>query len=195
MKTLFKQIIGIGLGLAIGISIGNAQQLVQAGALSNTNAVTTSTNTTTNNLTVVLTNAAYVSQIQVVSGALGTPVTLLFFDSTNTALTVESQYGLSNPAFANTNSNYSRATIVTNQTNVLTNGIGQVYTNIYVGQYTTNITNGPFTNPLPPLQSFTVPANSTLSRNTRIQAINGLIILTPPGGTNLTYTVFYAFPF
>lgn len=166
-----KYIISSVASLVLAIT-AQAQQLVTNVTLS-----ASATNT-------VLTNGAYISEIDLISGA-GTTGTIYFTDTiggTNT--------------YAWTNTYITRTTVMTNITSVLTNGMGTVYTNYYPGEYTTLVTNAAGTNVSPTVTSFAISPNSKQAKAPlRITVTKGLTVTTDANSTNQTLVIYYAYPF
>jgi hypothetical protein len=177
MKNIIKQTLKLGAGIGLAFSLLTTSAHAQGSAIFSTNLSASATNS-------IITNACYISEIDLISGS-GTVSTLNFYDSiggTNT--------------YAFTNSYVTRVTVFTNIVSVLTNGMGTVYTNTYPGEYTSLVTNAAATNTLPIIMTFSSVANTRQARSPlRIVCTKGLTVVTDAAGTNQTVIVYYAYPF
>lgn len=175
MKNTFNKIL---LGLALGISLlfGNSSLNAQTVIATNLTAGVT------NNL---LSGNYIVGSITITAGTVVTPQVLSFYDSATT--------NIGQPI---TNQWYSRTTITTNITSVLTNALGTVYTNIYPGQYTVITTNSATTNNLPVIAAIPVLSGSsfTQTRNSftgqSLLLTGGLTVVVPAGASNVTAIIY-----
>jgi hypothetical protein len=169
MKNTIKYIVGLAMACALSLQ---AQQLVMT------------TNLTASQTSTILPTNAYISEIDLISGA-GTVGNIYFYD----------QSGNSN-TYAFTNSYITRTSVMTNITSVLTNGMGTVYTNVYPGEYTTLVTNAAATNTLPTIMSFAIAPNIRQTKAPlRIVTTRGLTVTTDANSTNQTLVIYYAYPF
>lgn len=159
-------------GISIGIIFGAKAQTIIA-----TNMIAGQTNQ-------LLVGNYIIGSITAAEGTIAAPQSLQFYDAANTNI----NYGW-------TNTTYTRTTITTNFSSVLTNALGTVYTNIYPGQWTSITTNNPATNQLPSIAGMALYSGSTttLTRNSfsgaPIITSRGLAVVVPAGATNLVITV------
>lgn len=95
---------------------------------------------------------------------------------------------------ANTNKTYTtseyltRTTTSATWTNIWTNTLGQLQTNIFTGKSTTVTTNAAATNTLPTVTTFAVPASGSVTKVLDLTLVNGLVAVV---NTNCTITVTY----
>lgn len=73
-------------------------------------------------------------------------------------------------------------------TNIWTNTLGILQTNIFTGQSTTVTTNAAATNTLPTVTTFAVPASGSVTKVLDLTLVNGLVAVV---NTNCTITVTY----
>lgn len=133
-----------------------------------------------------LTGNYLINSISISAGTLTSPQVINFYDS-----------GTTNISYATTNTWYSRVTTNAFIYSVLTNALGTVYTNVYPGQWTSIVTNGPSTNTLPVIAALAVSSGGSVSitRNSlsgaNITTINGLTAVYPAGASNLSLVISY----
>lgn len=136
-------------------------------------------------LSVFVAHAQYFTLAAVTTG--GTPLTLttnsiivdnILVQATTSNITTAKFYDSEGTTNIVTPAYTSYIQYSTNITQVTTNQLGYVYTNTFAGLFTAPMTNSAATNQLGAVAVFVIPASGSVTRDTRIQTVQGLTVLT-----------------
>ncbi len=133
----------------------------------------TSVTLTNNSTNAILTNAAFITKIQVVAGNVNLTNALVKFYDVN---------GASNTYVAQGYTNFTE--VLTNITSVSTNSQGDLQTNVYPGTYQVLVTNALATNTSPIVFQAVPIQNQQFSTSTQISTYKGLSCVYSASSTN-----------